>query len=409
MSEQEKDEHRLLELMCSHAVRMRRYVGDIRPELFSPMYRSLCEVILTISPQDMDPVILRNRMSRFYNPGSSELLFNSTLPFNVAVVEQLIGNLYDAHARRQAMTVGYELINQAKNCENPLAVLESARHDLRPVLPGSRSRGTDELFREMLSLDMEAQFIRTYVRSLDAEIEGAEKTDLVILAGAASMGKTALAVLIFEQNIMAGVPGGYFSLEMSDTALVTRMTSRRMRISSKLIRSRKLDDAQKARVHEYRELLKSKRYFIDPKSRKLSHIANVMRARASEGYRFFVVDYLQLCVTESKNLREQEVAFITRTLKELAQELETPIFALSQLSREPNKRMDPRPKMSDLRESGAIEQDADFVLFPFRPSYYAASGEQMVTEQMEIIIGKGRSTGTGKVFATWDGTYGDIT
>jgi replicative DNA helicase len=198
-----------------------------------------------------------------------------------------------------------------------------------------------------------------------------------------------------------------YSLEMNDVQLMQRVISSLLKIDNRLLRELNLTPEHLEAIEKFKRYLRTKKHFIDYKSRSVTQIIQSMRAAVDDGYKGFVVDYLQLMTCASKNSREQEVAGMTRALKEAAAELDVPIVLLSQLSREHTKRADTRPRMNDLRESGAIEQDADIIIFPYRPSYFHTDG-QKVLEEMELIVAKGRSTGTTTVHCQWDGRYTSI-
>ena len=154
--------------------------------------------------------------------------------------------------------------------------------------------------------------------------------------------------------------------------------------------------------------IEDKKFWIDSKSRKLSHIANKIRKFViRHKVKFVIIDYLQLisCDIGKTGNREQEVSIISRTLKELASELEIPIIALSQINRAIHSRSDKRPTLGDLRESGAIEQDADMVVFVHRPAYFTLEHQLPPTEHVELIFAKGRSTGVGKVEVAYQSKF----
>jgi replicative DNA helicase len=233
-------------------------------------------------------------------------------------------------------------------------------------------------------IDAHPNGIETGLSDLDSMTGGLLPGNLVLIAGRPSMGKTALA-LQWSEHICEQQPGMMFSLEAT-----------RREIAGRLIEWHKHRAGRDAAVDKIFKL----KLFIDETS---SITPGLMRARMRRMQRqhrlsLIVVDYLQLMRGKGDS-REQEVASISRELKAIAKDFEIPVVALAQLSREVEKRQDKRPNMSDLRESGALEQDADLILFPFRPDYYDTKFEGSMAEA-EIIVAKNRNngrTGTAKV------------
>jgi replicative DNA helicase len=243
--------------------------------------------------------------------------------------------------------------------------------------------------------------LSTGLRNLDSLLGGLNACDLIILAGRPSMGKTALATTIAVNNAEAGHVTGFFSLEMSSAQLATRFIGARAGVAtSKLLRgtlsAAQFDEAMKAGGK-----IKALPLYIDQSgSLTLSQMRNRARQlKRKHGLDLIVVDYLQLIEGGDGENRTQQVTAITRGLKALAKELEVPVIALSQLSREVEKRKGWRPLLSDLRESGSIEQDADIVAFIFREEYYLANSTEPkersraleVAGQAEVIVAKHRN------------------
>ena len=240
---------------------------------------------------------------------------------------------------------------------------------------------------------------------LDNMTGGFQKGELTILAARPSMGKTALVVtMLLNAVVQQGVRAALFSLEMSKEQLVQRaLCSEALVDLSRLLRGRLTDDDY-VRLAQAAGHLNTAPLWID--DRGLLTVPQVRAAcrrhRAKEGpLGMIVVDYLQLMQTDSsRENRQQEVTQISGGLKALAKENECPVIALSQLSRAPEQRSDHRPQLSDLRESGAIEQDADLVMFLYRPEYYLSdmeAQEQGVVGKTELIISKHRNGPTGAV------------
>lgn len=242
--------------------------------------------------------------------------------------------------------------------------------------------------------------IRSYIVELDNFMYQFDYGSMVVIAGAASMGKTAFAMEIVKRNILMNIPVGVFSLEMGDLSLLARMVSSEGKIPLKNMRTREMSIDDWKVYHSTIRRFEDKHIYIDDESKDLYKIGNRMKKlRIRYGVRFFVIDYLQLVniYLGPRANREQEIATISRYFKQLAVELDAVVMPLSQITREPGKRTNKEPMLSDLRESGAIEQDANMVIFPFREAYYDPSRLVPEVEDVKIIIAKGRETGTGAI------------
>jgi replicative DNA helicase len=238
---------------------------------------------------------------------------------------------------------------------------------------------------------------------LDELTSGFQKSDLVIIAARPSMGKTSF---VLNMALHAGIEGGktigMFSLEMSKEQLFLRMLTSEARVDAHRFRGGFLGEQDYGRLVEAFGRLHDAKVFIDdsPGVGILEMRAKARRLKLEHGLDMLIIDYLQLMQGRGKfDNRQQELAAISRALKILAKELEIPILALSQLSRAPETRSDHRPQLSDLRESGALEQDADVVLFIFREEMYAPEGERNPEADgvAEIIVGKQRNGPIGAV------------
>ena len=272
--------------------------------------------------------------------------------------------------------------------------------------------------------------VPTGLSDLDEKLGGLHKSDLVIIAGRPSMGKTALATniayyaakKIHDNNEKTSV--AFFSLEMSSEQLSTRILSEQTRIQSSDIRRGKATEEQLNRYIEASRNIYDIPLFIDETPAiTISALSNrARRMKRLFGLSLIVVDYIQLMRTSSNRMdgRVQEISEITQGLKALAKELSVPVLALSQLSRAVEQRDDKIPQLSDLRESGSIEQDADVVMFVFREQYYLerkqpklgsiehAEWQSKMNDILglaDIIIGKQRHGPTGNVQVEFEGQY----
>ncbi|MGG7552537.1 replicative DNA helicase [Chryseobacterium arthrosphaerae] len=263
-------------------------------------------------------------------------------------------------------------------------------------------------------------------RDVDKETGGWQNSDLIIIAARPAMGKTAF-LLSMARNIAVGhkIPMALFSLEMASVQLITRMIASETRISSEKLRKGTLDDEEWQRLFSNVSELENAPLYIDetPSLSIFDFRAKCRRLVMQHGVRLIMVDYLQLMTAggggKGVGNREQEISMISRSLKAIAKELNVPVIALSQLSRSVETRPGKRPQLSDLRESGAIEQDADIVSFIFRPEYYKITvwdndeeGQETSTEnQAELIIAKHRNGATADVrlsFLKHFAKFGDI-
>lgn len=250
--------------------------------------------------------------------------------------------------------------------------------------------------------------IPSCLNKLQNQTNGYRAEDLIILAARPGMGKTALMLNEAKHQAMKGIPVGIFSLEMSDKDLASRMLAEFCEIDSSKITLNKLTEFEKRRMQEMRpEFERLPIYIHDQASMTPMEVKlQASKWKRENGVRMIYVDYLQLMSASGKNNsgnREQEISSISRSLKGTAKELEIPVMALSQLSRAVETRGgSKRPILSDLRESGAIEQDADIVMFIYRPEYYKIEewdddDHGPTANQAEIIISKFRGGETGSL------------
>ena len=232
---------------------------------------------------------------------------------------------------------------------------------------------------------------------IDEMTSGLQKGDLVILAGRPAMGKTSFCLNVAQHvALKTGETAGVFSLERSRAQLALRMLCSDARIDAHRLRTGKLTEKDWARLAKAYTDLSQARIFIDDSATitPLEMRAKCRRLKAEHNLGLIIVDYLQLVTSAGRvENRQQELSAISRSMKGLAKELDVPVVALSQLSRAPEARTDRRPQLSDLRESGALEQDADVVMFIYREEEYKATDENRGIA--EIIIGKQRNGPTG--------------
>lgn len=242
--------------------------------------------------------------------------------------------------------------------------------------------------------------IGTGFKDLDAMTSGLQKSDLVLVAARPSMGKTAFTLNIATHAAMNGSTVAFFSLEMSKEQLVQRMLCSEGGIDSQRLRTGKLDDKEWQELIKTADKVSKAKLFIDDTAgiSVMELRSKARRLKAEHGLDLIVIDYLQLMQGRSKggdNSRQQEISEISRSLKALARELDVPVVALSQLSRSVESRTVKKPMLSDLRESGSLEQDADIVMFLYREDYYDQETEKK--NITEVMISKHRNGPIGSI------------
>ncbi|OGI45655.1 MAG: replicative DNA helicase [Candidatus Muproteobacteria bacterium RBG_16_65_34] len=319
----------------------------------------------------------------------------------VEAAGDISGAAYSPEGRNAA-----ELLDFAEGRILEISELGPRRGEFQPInrLLSQAVDRIDALYRSESSITG----VPTGFTDLDEMTSGLQAADLIIIAGRPSMGKTSLAMNIAE-NAAVGhkAPVAVFSMEMPGTQLAMRMMASLGRINAHRVRTGKLDDEDWPRLTSAVSLLNEAPIYIDdtPGLSPLELRARARRIKREHGLGLILVDYLQLMQSPdaANENRATEISGITRALKNLAKELNVPLIAMSQLNRSVESRNDKRPLMADLRESGAIEQDADVILFIYRDEVY--NKESADKGVAEIIIGKQRNGPTGTVRLTFLGEY----
>jgi replicative DNA helicase len=435
-----------------------RLVADVQMQLradhfFEDIHGRIYTAILTMTDRNMiaNPVTLRPLFET--DAAMKELGGPAYLAKLAGSGAALIGardfaqQIYDLALLRELVTVGRDMVEGALDTSeeiDPQGRIESAEMALYKVAEAGGERGGTKSFAEATKVALEMaekaqnsggglSGITTGLDGINARTGGLHHSDLVILAGRPGMGKTALATNIafntarrflrdMEDGIApeksAGARVAFFSLEMSADQLATRILAEQSGISSEALRMGKISTTDFRNLARAAAELQTLPLYIDD-TPGLTIAALRTRARRMKRQHkvgFIVVDYLQLLQgsgARAGDNRVQEISEISRGLKTLAKELEVPVLALSQLSRAVEQREDKKPQLSDLRESGSIEQDADMVWFVFREEYYVAQQEprdpddpkypewmaraEKVHNLAECIIAKQRHGATGKV------------
>jgi len=360
--------------------------------------------------------------------------------------------IYDLAVRRDLIRLGQDIAAQASKMdvasEPKEQIVEAEQRLYKLAEQGVAERGFQSFLKAVTDAVQMANAayqrdgglagISTGLIDLDKKLGGLHPSDLLILAGRPSMGKTSLATNIAfniakayrtgrrpdgTEGAIEGGAVGFFSLEMSAEQLAARILSEAAEVPSEQIRRGDMSEAEFRRFVEAAKALESCPLYIDDTpALPISQVAaRARRLKRTHGLDVLMVDYLQLLRGSSKESRVQEVSEITQGLKAIAKELNIPVIALSQLSRNVESREDKRPQLSDLRESGSIEQDADVVMFVYRDEYYRERekpGEdeldkmaawqakmEQVHGKAEVIIGKQRHGPIGTVELSFEGQF----
>ena len=440
-----------------------RLVEDVQLKLkahhfFEPLHGRIYDAILKLTDSNRvaNPVTLRPLFEGDENikevGGVAYLAQLTGSGAAVIGARDFAGQIYDLALLRALIGVGRDLVEGALDTSEdvaPLAQIERAETELYKVAEEGGAEGRAKSFSDATkeALEMAERALNsgghlsgftTGLESLNAKIGGLHKSDLIIVAGRPGMGKSSLGTNIafaaarrfvqdaadgLEPEKSAGAPVALFSLEMSADQLATRILAEESGISSENLRMGKISQQEFRQLARAAADLQSLPLYIDdtPGLTIAALRTRARRLKRQKGIGIVVVDYLQLLQGSGKGSagdnRVQEISEISRGLKQLAKELNAPVIALSQLSRAVEQREDKRPQLSDLRESGSIEQDADMVLFIYREDYYlaakqpsddhpdfAAWQEEMARAygKAEVIVAKQRHGATGKVRLKFD-------
>jgi replicative DNA helicase len=332
------------------------------------------------------------------------------------------------HIQRQLIKISGEIGEKAyQETSDAFELLDESEKQLFEIKNESMTKNYDVVSDLIAKAIKEIEELKTDTEGLtgvptgfvdlDRITAGWQKSDLIILAARPGMGKTAF-VLSMARNaaILAKKSVAIFSLEMSSLQLTKRLISSEVELDAGKLRTGNLEDHEWQQLHSKISTIEQANIFIDdtPALTVLDLKAKARRLKRQRDVDLIVVDYLQLMradegTTGKSGNREQEISYISRSLKGLAKELDIPVIALAQLSRAVEQRQDKRPVLSDLRESGSIEQDADLVTFIYRPEYYQitqdAEGND-ITGMAELIIRKHRNGSTGTVPLRFVGKFG---
>ena len=349
-----------------------------------------------------------------YVPTAANIAYYCRLVKEKAIARHLI------HVSTEIATRGYEggeieaTLDWAEK-----AIFEITGMKTRPSYFSTREimKDTFKTIEKLYDRKEQVTGVPSGFTELDTMTAGLQPGDLIIVAGRPSMGKTAFCLNVVEQaavHAQSKAPTIVFSLEMSKEQLVQRMLCSVSRVDASRLRTGHLGDSDWPKLTNGAGLLSESPIYIDdtPAISVLELRAKARRLKAEKDLGLIVVDYLQLMQGHNSESRQQEISEISRSLKALAKELSVPVVALSQLNRSLENRTDKRPIMADLRESGAIEQDADVIMFVYREAVYCdackkrdGSCDKGHDKDAEIIVGKQRNGPIGTVHLTFRGEY----
>ncbi|MCH5200622.1 MAG: replicative DNA helicase [Oscillospiraceae bacterium] len=378
---------------------------------------------MSISGEDIDIVTVmetavRKGIFESSDEAKAYLLKLADAAISPSSIESYISIISDKYMVRQLMTVSQEIFELASaGTEETSALLDFAEKKVFDIRDGRDVEGLTHLKTLVTQqLDVLTELsenpesfkgsgLSTSYKNLDNIIFGLNPSDLILIAARPGMGKTS-----FATNIAANVGKKYpnkticiFSLEMSKEQIAARILQSEARISSDQMRTGTINDKQWMDIGQAVDVLSQVEIYIDDTA-SISVGAMKAKLRRMKNLGLVVIDYLQLMSTGRRDgNRVLEISEITRNLKIMAKELNVPVIALSQLSRGPEQRVDKRPMLSDLRDSGSIEQDADIVMFLYRDGYY--NKEAQYPNACECIVAKNRHGETGTVPMNWDGQF----
>ena len=333
-------------------------------------------------------------------PSAANIAYYSKIVKQKSILRNLIGTATEI--LEKSYGPGSDIDHVLDEAEH--AIFEIAQNKIKPAFYPLKEIIKDS-FRTIEKLYEKKELITgvaTGFHELDEYTAGLQKSDLIVIAGRPSMGKTAFALNIAQHAaIQERVPVAIFSLEMSKEQLALRMLSSEARVDSQRLRKGFLGETDWPKLTTGAGNLSDALIFIDdtPAITALEMKAKARRLKAEHGLGLVILDYLQLMKgsDSARDSREQEISEISRSLKALAKELNIPVIALSQLNRKVEDRTNRRPQMADLRESGAIEQDADVIVFLYRDEVYNKSEDNPEKGIAEVIIGKQRNGPVGVV------------
>jgi replicative DNA helicase len=393
-------------------------------DFYRPLHGQIFGAIMALTHAG-EPVDYVTVQAKLQERGAAviELAVLSSLQMNTpsaANAQHYAEIVRDKAQQRRLIAVGGEIVDDSYIAtDDVVGLIDEAERKINQIGDNRRIDTVSPLQRLLLSEadileergETRGQFngLETGYKSLDLILQGLQPSSMTIIGARPATGKTAFALgILIHVGAVVKRPALFFSLEMSRQELAERILASTARIDSSKLRTGDLSDADWNRAHEAFGFLQSAQVFIDdnPSLTVMDVRSRARRIKQQQGdLGVVIVDYLQLMSSRGRaENRQVEVSDMSRSLKILARELQCPVIALSQLSRKLEDRADKRPMMSDLRESGSLEQDADVVLFLFRPEQYGEVANDKKSEA-EIIVGKNRNGPTRTAHLTWRGEF----
>jgi len=413
-------EQAILNLLITNPLLIHEVILDLKPEsfYFEPhklIYKTISEIYESNSVVNLTNLVgLLQDKNRLDEIGGVKRIITIISGFeNITDLENYIKQLNDKYLRRLIIDIGKQIITwgftTSENLETILDKMEQSIFSLNQQNLSQKVYSAGDIMNDVFS-EMKSKLkkttsplsLMTSFKDLDSIIQGFQKSDLIIIAGRPSMGKTAFS-LNLGKNIVDTykIPVVIFTLEMSRQQIIYRFISSDSNINANRLKSGKMTALEWKNLSNSMKKISELPIFIDDNPNLTlidirSKLRKIFNGKVKGG--LVIIDYLQLMKLSSKlENRVQEISYLTRSLKILAKEFEIPIIVLSQLSRNVESRTNKRPMLSDLRESGSIEQDADTVIMLYREEYY--SDKNSDAQVTELIVAKHRNgpTGTAKL------------
>ena len=381
------------------------------------LFDVMCDLDREETPADSVTVIEKLRqLDRLDDAGGAAYILTLVNETAGSANARAYAKILKEKSTRRAMILASNEVRQLADDSRPIdEVLGDAQAKIMAIGHDASQQGPVPITKlmppwldhldEMFHMEQSIPGISTGFRDLDKKINGLQKQNLVVIAGRPSMGKTALAMNI-ANSVAETHPVLVFSMEMSATEILTRSVAQYSKVPLDRLMSGNLDDEHWEKIGKgTRSISMSKLQVDESPAMMMQQIrARARRVKQQEpNLALIIVDYVQLMSGDGSIHRAQQISDITRGLKALAKEMNIPVVALSQLNRDVDKRDDKRPRLSDLRESGSIEQDADLILFIYRDVVYDEKTKWK--KAAEIIIGKQRNGPTGTVLMYYFGEY----
>ena len=394
---------------------------DFYKEAHKIIYESMLKLNSNNEPIDLITLIEELRKEGHLDSigGISYLTSLSTIVPTTSNVKYYANIVKEKSVMRQLIKASNEIINLGYDASTDVQEIldkaeknifdisqEKSGDDIQPI--NVVLQDTFEMIEKLCTDKSEVTGITTGFADLNKKINGLQRTDLILLAARPAMGKTAFALSLARNAAVKGKASVMiFSLEMAKEQLTQRLLSMESKVDLQTLKTGRLERRDWDDLNVALDILSNSNIHIDDTAgiSIMEMKSKCRRLKAEAGLDLVIIDYLQLMNPEGKaDSRTQEISVISRNLKLLARELDCPVLVLSQLSRAPEQRTDHRPMLSDLRESGSIEQDADIVIFLYRDEYYNKEDTEKPGE-CEVIVAKHRSGPTGSVDVAWIERY----